>query len=173
MELSIVPLIEAAKGLTWQGVIVILACLGATCYLGRLRLVHGDKERAFWREATPEQIQARASTSATLPKPNPPPPSPVFPLVMLLVFIGCSLLPPAHGPTPFILQARGIKQVPDAGVADAQPTCSPATCKPPARCTADGCADVARPHGALAGDPPWATPRGVWDGRARFLGGGS
>lgn len=59
------------------------------------------------------------------------------------------------------------------GVAGAPPGCSPATCKPPARCTADGCADVARPHGALAGDPPWATPRGVWDGRARFLGGGS
>lgn len=172
MELNLVPLIEAAKGLTWQGVIVTLACLGATCYLGRLRLVHGDKERAFWREATPEQIQARASTSATLPKPAPPPPSPVLPLVMLLVFIGCTFLPPAHDPTPSILQARSVKPTPaDGGVAGAAPACSPATCKPPARCTADGCADVAKPHSANTGDPAWASARNVWDGRAPWIGG--
>lgn len=173
MELNLVPLLEAAKGLTWQGVIVTLSCLLAACYMARLRLIHGDRERAFWREATPEQIQARAATTATLPKPSPAPPSPALPLAMLLVFLGCTLLPPAHKPTPSTLQAHGTQPPIDGGVAGAQPACSPATCKPPARCTADGCADVARPHGAVSGDPPWASRRGAWDGRARWIGGGS
>lgn len=112
MELNFVPLIEAAKGLTWQGVVVILSCLGAACYLGRLRLVHGDREREFWREATPEQIQARAATTATLPKPNPAPPSPLAPLVLLLIFVGCALLPPPL-PSISILRGRQIRPMGD------------------------------------------------------------
>lgn len=104
MEFNFVPLLEAAKGLTWQGVVVILACLFTICYLSRNRLIHGDKERTFWREATPEQLLARAATTATLPRPTPAPPSPLAPLVVLLIFIGCALLPP---PLPSISILRG------------------------------------------------------------------
>lgn len=112
MELNLVPLIEAAKGITWQGAIVILSCLVAGCYMARLRLIHGDREREFWRNATPEQIQARAATTATLPKPSPAPPSAVGPLLMLAVFVGCALLPGQPGPAPSILQAHRVKPDP-------------------------------------------------------------
>lgn len=108
MEINLVPLIESVKGLTWQGAAVIFACLAAACYLARLRLIHGREERAFWMSATPEQIQARAATTATLPKPVAAPPSPVGPALMLLVFLGCALVPES-GPAPSILQAHRTK----------------------------------------------------------------
>ena len=108
MEINLDPLIEAAKGITTQGVLVTVACLAALCYMARLRLIHGREEREFWRSATPEQIQARAATTATLPKPVAAPPSPVGPALMLLVFLGCSLAPQS-GPSPSILQAHRAK----------------------------------------------------------------
>lgn len=107
MELNLVPLIEAAKGITWQGAVVILSCLVAGCYMARLRLVYGREEREFWRNATPEQIQARAATTATLPKPVKAPPSAAGPLLMLAVFLGCALMPePGPAPAPSILAHR-------------------------------------------------------------------
>lgn len=112
MELNLVPLIEAAKGITWQGAMVILACLFATCYLARIRLIHGREERQFWREAAPEQIQARAATTATLPRPVRAPPSPLGPALILLIFLGCALLPPPY-PTVSILKGRQYRAMGD------------------------------------------------------------
>jgi hypothetical protein len=61
-----------------------------------------------------------------------------------------------------------------SGVAGARPDCSPATCKPPSRCTSDGCTNAAAPTSAVvAGDMPWSAPRTAMDGRAPWLGGGS
>lgn len=173
MELNLVPLIEAAKGITWQGAVVILSCLVAACYLARLRLIHGDRERAFWMTATPEQIQARAATTATLPKPNPPPTSPVVPIAMLLVFLGCALMP-EPGPAPSILQAHRVNPAPSSdlwissaqagelarvGTGDPGTTpapgrlpppgpvrkdCDPRSCKPPSYCSRGECQGAAR-----------------------------
>lgn len=69
--------------------------------------------------------------------------------------------------------------------AQGRPDCTPQTCKPPARCTSQGCADVARPpkgkaetadalplkDSSIPGDPAWAIPCGVWDGRVDWIGG--
>lgn len=173
MELNLVPLIEAAKGITWQGAVVILACLAAACYLARLRLLHGDRERAFWMTATPEQIQARAATTATLLKPSAAPPSPVVPLVMLAVFLGCTFLPSQPGPSPSILQAHKSKppassdwlpaaaagELARVGTGDPGQTpapgklpppgklhkdCDSTWCRPPSRCTRGECVNSAR-----------------------------
>lgn len=173
MELNLVPLIEAAKGITWQGAVVILACLAAACYLARLRLIHGREERAFWMSASPEQIQARAATTATLPKPVKAPPSPLGPALMLLVFLGCALVPAEPGPAPSILQAYRVRPVESdlwfssaqagelarVGTGDPGTTpapgklpspgpvrkdCDPQTCKPPARCERGQCVGSAR-----------------------------
>lgn len=92
MELNLVPLIEAAKGLTTQGAIVIVACLVAACYLSRLRHIHAEKEREFWRNVPPEIAQARAATTATLPPPTKPPLSPVGPALMLIFLASCLAL---------------------------------------------------------------------------------
>jgi len=173
VELNLVPLIEAAKGITWQGAVVILSCLVAGCYMARLRLIHGDREREFWRSATPEQIQARAATTATLPKPSPAPPSAAGPLLMLAVFLGCALMP-EPGPSPSILQAHRAKPDPEldlwissaqagelARVGTGEPGVTPApgklpppgpvrkdcdstTCKPPGRCERGQCVGSAR-----------------------------
>lgn len=172
MELNLVPLIEAAKGITWQGAIVILSCLVAGCYMARLRLVYGREEREFWRNATPEQIQARAATTATLPKPVKAPPSAVGPLVMLAVFLGCALIP-EPGPARSILQAHQVKPAPSSdlwfcsaqagelarvGTGDPGTTpapgrispgpvrkdCDPRTCRPPSYCSKGECQGSAR-----------------------------
>lgn len=108
MELNLVPLIEAAKGLTGWGVAVIAMCLAAACYMARLRLLHGREEREFWLKATPEQVMARAATAATLPKPTKAPPSAIGPAAMLLVFLGCALTDTSE-PAPSILQAHRTK----------------------------------------------------------------
>lgn len=157
MELNLVPLIEAAKGITWQGALVILACLAAACYMARLRLLHGDKERDFWRNATPDQIQARAATTATLPKPSAAPPSPVVPLGMLIFFLGCTLVAES---SPSILEARRIlhrppAQVELARVGKIEPgkpmplgpvhrDCDSTWCKSPSFCSKGECVNTAR-----------------------------
>lgn len=46
-----------------------------------------------------------------------------------------------------------------SGVAGARPGCDATTCKPPSRCTSEGCAAAAAPQSyLLAGDPPWSAP---------------
>lgn len=92
MELNLVPLIEAAKGITTQGAIVIVACLAAACYLSRLRHIHAEKERQWWASVPPEISQARAATTATLPPPTKPPMSPVGPALILMFLAGCLAL---------------------------------------------------------------------------------
>lgn len=72
--------------------------------------------------------------------------------------------------------------------AQGRPDCNPTTCKPPARCTPQGCADIARPpsppspaaitskppsDSSIDGDPAWSGIRTVWDGRVQWLERGS
>ena len=59
-----------------------------------------------------------------------------------------------------------------SGVAGARPDCSPTTCKPPSRCTSDGCTNAAAPtSSAMVADMPWSAPRDAMDGRVKWLGG--
>lgn len=93
MELNLVPFIEAVKGITWQGAAVAITFAIAWVLLGWMRLIHAERERQWWSKATPEQIQARAATTATLPPPTRAPTSPNVPLVIMLLLAGCLLAP--------------------------------------------------------------------------------
>lgn len=94
MDINMVPLLNAAKGITWQGAAVIIALAAAYVALGWLRLVNANRERAFWLSATPEQIMARAASAHTVPAPTKPPPSPIAPLAALAFLASCMLLQP-------------------------------------------------------------------------------
>lgn len=146
-------IIKAVSGGTMNGwgALAILAICGAYAYAQRLRYLHHAEERA-----------ARGPDAQMPQEPAIKPPGAAG---LLLLLIGLCCLA--------VVGAR-MRERPAGGVAGAAPPgCSPVTCKPPARCTADGCADIASPHGELAGDPPWASARNVWDGRTPWLGGGS
>ena len=156
------PLGEILKALTsttmnaW-GCLAILFVCGAWAYGQYLRHVYHKEERA-----------ARVpgdSGQAMPPVPPVKPPGTNGLLLILLAMFGLGL--------GGIILRSGFVLERSGGVAGAPPGCSPATCKPPSRCTADGCADVAAPHGEVTGDPPWASDRGAWDGRAPWLKGGS
>ncbi len=112
MELNLVPLLEAVKGITWQGVAVIAMFLATLCYMARLRLLNSREEREWHAKVSPEVAMARAATAATLPKLTKVPTSPAVPGAMLIVFLGCTLLHGQPGPAPSILQAHRAKQSP-------------------------------------------------------------
>lgn len=192
MELNLVPLIEAAKGITWQGAVVILASLAAACYLARLRGINNREEREWWARVPPEVSQARAATTATLPKPGKAPPSPVGPLLMLAVFLSCAFVKPDSGPAPSILQAHKAKsegwlssaqagELARVGTGDPGTTpapgrtppgpvkkdCDPRTCRPPSQCRNGECQGSARkpPPTRIAGQassPSSYAVRAAW-----------
>lgn len=144
-------IIKAVSGGTMNGwgALAILAICGAYAYAQRLRYLHHAEERAIrsTNEAPAGELPIKPPGAAGL--------------ILLLIGLCCLT----------VIGAR--LRVQAGGMAGAPPGCSLATCKPPSRCTADGCTDIASPHGELAGDPPWASARGPWDGRTPWLGGGS
>lgn len=139
-----------------------LAPVVGAVFLGAFRLA------AFWLRlraimaASPEQLAAINKVEV-----------PAFirsngPALALLAFGG------AMAVVPFVSSRQ----------AQGRPDCNPTTCKPPAKCTSQGCADIARPpppskpatltvrpptDSSIDGDPAWAGVRTVWDGRAPWF----
>lgn len=144
-----------APGHTWPD--VVLRAIEALIVIVPVLLSWDNRRRhreaILSRDLSPDQLRALAA-----PKPMPTPGATAGLVILILLGIGMV----AH-----------LAREHTSGVAGVPGACSPATCKPPARCTADGCTDVAAPHGEVAGDPPWASDRGAWDGRAPWLRSGS
>lgn len=145
----------SGENMNGWGALAIACICAAWAFAQYLRFVHHAEERA-----------ARANEpAADSSPPQIKPPGTAGLLLLLLGIFGLAV-------AGLIVRGRVLEHA--AGVAGAAPSrCTPATCKPPSRCTADGCTDAAGPHGELAGDPPWAATRGPWDGRAPWIGGGS
>lgn len=134
----------------WGCLAIFFVC-AAWAFGQWLRHVYHTEERAARaQDASPPQVKPPGANGL---------------LLLLVTLFGL-------GVAGIVVRSALMRERP-GGVAGAAPGCSTATCKPPSRCTADGCTDVAKPHGELAGDPPWATTRTAWDGRAPWLGGGS
>lgn len=153
------PLGEILKALSsstmnaW-GCLAILFVCAAWAYGQYLRHVYHKEERA----ARP------AGESGAVPPVKPPGTNGLLILLLAMFGLGLGGVILRSG---FVLEHSG-------GVAGSPPGCTPATCKPPSRCTSDGCTNAAAPTSAVvAGDMPWSAPRTAMDGRAPWLGGGS
>lgn len=153
------PLGEILKALTsttmnaW-GCLAILFVCAAWAYGQYLRHVYHKEERA-----------ARVPGDSGQAVPPVKPPGSNGLLLILLAMFGLGL--------GGIILRSGLALERPGGVAGAPPGCSPATCKPPAKCTPEGCADIASPRSETPGLPAWSGGWGPMDDRAPGLRGGS